>query len=207
LLHECVPEELIRDDDAFGQSILAALRLERPSTLPIARRVSRETVVNDFQWEMYRTHRVWARELWILQGESGGHATRYEPEEQKLMQLHGLPTDPPALGELCYAPFDSRVVLQLQRRNRLIRFGNDLHALRQSGSAAAMNAEFKAFEKDYRTQYLAFLREQSHARADLTTWFSGKSDHRDIIPAATADEIRAAAQFEETYIDTGSVPA
>src|SRR5438445_791506 len=72
LLSECVPEEVIPENE---RDILQFLGGPRPSSLHGAERAARQTFVNDYQWEMYRKHRVWARELWIIQGDNGGHAT------------------------------------------------------------------------------------------------------------------------------------
>ena len=113
LLSECVPVDTLSEID---RSIVAYFEGPKPSTMPESRYRVVKTFCNDYQWEMYRTHRVWARELWIVQGNAGGHATQFAPEEQQLLQAKGLPTDPPALGALPYAPVDQRVLAAMHRR-------------------------------------------------------------------------------------------
>jgi uncharacterized protein YnzC (UPF0291/DUF896 family) len=204
LISECVHESLVSEGD---QDILTVLNGPRPSTLPDGFRQAVESFCNDYQWEMYRKHKVWARELWIVQGDRGGHATAFSQEERRLLQLMGLPTDPPAVGALDYAPLDERVLRRLQERNRLHKVKNDLAALRKQGSLAAITAEEEAHEKAFRRRYLDFLSAQSASRAELLTYLSGKSEMRDTIPQATAAELNAASRLRDEYIDTGIIPS
>jgi hypothetical protein len=71
---------------------------------------ARALFASDYQCQMYQQHRVWARNLWILQGTGGGHPVEYTPQEQRWLSLMDQPTEPPKLGTLCYAPFDQRVI-------------------------------------------------------------------------------------------------
>lgn len=207
MLSECVAEELIAPKD---RDILTVLQGPRPSSLPNkAPHFLRDLVemsVNDFQWGMYRTHRVWARQLWILQGFQGGHATAYSPQEQDILRLFGHPTDPPEVGDLPHAPFDNRVIACMRARNRLTAMGNNLDTLRKSGSREVMRAEDAESAKAFRRQYVQFLEEQQRDRVELVTWFTSKSDNRDSLPTATAEEIRAAAMAKDHYIETGELP-
>lgn len=203
VLSECVAEELIAEKD---RDIVTILQGPKPSTLPPNMRAVVESFVNDYQWSMYRTHRVWARELWILQGTNGGHATAYSPQEQDVLRLCGLPTDPPAVGALPYAPFDQRVIARMRERNRLTKLGNNLDTLRKSGAREVMITEEAEAAKAFRRQYVAFLEEQQRDRVELTTWFTSKSDNRDSLPTATAAEVRAAAMAKDYYIETGELP-
>lgn len=202
LLSECVPEEVIPENE---RDILQYLSGPMPSNLPLGIRRNREAFCNDYQVQMYRTHRVWARELWIIQGEQGGHATDYDPTEREIRRIHGLSEDPPAVGDLPYAPFDQRVVQQMLRRNRLIRFKMSVDELRRQG-VAEVTREMEAGMREAREEFVKFITEQSRATADLVTWYSGKSDHRDELPQATPQEQAAAARFADEFIDTGSVP-
>lgn len=204
LLSECVPEEVIPEQH---RDMVGLLSGQKPSTLPPAERTQRLHVVNDYQWQMYRDHRVWARELWVVQGEQGGHPTDYHPGERKLLQLQGLPTDPPRLGSLAYAPVDQRVLEQMLRRNRLIALRNSIDALRRSGDPAQILAEEAQQAKHYRSEYVRFLTEQSRATADLTHYFSGKSENRDVVRQATPGEITAAARLKDEYVETGHIPS
>lgn len=210
LLSECVPVEILPDETTTQQEMKAdLLRLlngPKPSSLPREVRPGVEVLVNDYQWEMYRKYNVHARELWVIQGDAGGHATYYDPTEQEIRRIHGLPVDPPALGDLSYAPFDNRVIRQMERRNRLVACNMTLQQLRASGSAAALAAEIEEAEQRARAEFIRFITEQSRASADLITWYSGKSDHRDDLPAATPAEISSASAFAEQYVETGHIP-
>lgn len=203
ILSECVAAELIAPKD---QDILTILQGPRPSTLPVKLRDVVETFVNDYQWEMYRSHRVWARELWVLQGDQGGHATQYSPQEQDVLRLLGLPTDPPRLGDLPYAPLDTRVLGQMRSRNRLLKLGNDLGALRKSGDPAIMKREEAEQGRSFRRQFVDYIERQSLGRSEFMTWYSSKSDNRDVLPEATEPEVRAASMAKDYYIETGELP-
>lgn len=204
LLSECVPEEVIPE---IQKDIVLLLSGPKPSTMSARDRLVVSQLVNDYQWEMYKAHKVWARELWVVQGDNGGHPTQYAQEERDILRAKGLPSDPPAVGDLCYAPVDNRVLHAMQRRNRLIAFGNNLDALRRSGTADATNADWALGQKEFRRQYVQFLEEQSLGRADLTAWVSAKSENRGLLPQATAGEINAAARVKDEYIDTGRLPS
>lgn len=204
VISECVPVEIIPPNQ---RDIVTLLQGPRPSLLPEPLRSAVLPMVNDYQWEMYRTHNVWARELWIVQGETGGHATHFTPDEQKLLRLFGLPTDPPALGALPYAPLDGRVLARLKERNRLFKLRGSLDALRKSGTSESMQAEEEAAEKAYRKRFVSYVEETSRSRADLLAWISSKPDHRDLLPAASAGELNAASRLRDEYIDTGILPS
>lgn len=204
VISECVPEAIIPEND---RDIVTLLQGPKPSLLPPQLRAVVTTMVNDYQWAMYRDHRVWARELWIVQGETGGHATHFTPTEQKLLRLFGLPTDPPALGALPYAPLDGRVIGRLTERNRLRKLRGNLDALRRTGTAEAMKAEEDEAERAYRKRFVAYVEETSRSRADLLAWFSSKGDNRDVLPSATAAEVNAASRLKDEYIETGILPS
>jgi hypothetical protein len=170
------------------------------------RKAVRMMFADDWQCEMYRTYDVWARVLWIIQGDAGGHAVEYEEAEQQLLQLHGLPTDPPAVGELDYAPFDERVCRQMIQRNRLITLGNDLDALKKSGSAQAMKEEWSASQRDYRRKYMEFLTQQTAASTEFLVDYSRTMDCRNTIPEMSMAQRNFLARDAETYIEHGDTP-
>ena len=202
LLSECVPVDTLSEID---RSIVAYFEGPKPSTMPESRYRVVKTFCNDYQWEMYRTHRVWARELWIVQGNAGGHATQFAPEEQQLLQAKGLPTDPPALGALPYAPVDQRVLAAMHRRNRLVQFGNNLARWKASGDPGVMASEYAASQTKFRTEYLAFLEDQTRELAALNVFATRKSEDRGALREATRAEVSAASRLDE-YLETGLVP-
>lgn len=209
VLYECVHESLIPADE---QDIVSMLGGCPPSRMPDPnRRAVRLQFVDDWQCAMYRTHRVWARPCWVIQGPAGGHAVVYAEAEQQLLQLKGLPTDPPAVGELPYADFDQRTVRQLRQRNRLIQLGNNLDALKRSGSDAAIAAERDAHLKQYRAAYLAHLEAQMAPCVDFLAWYTSSAktatECRETLPETTPAQADAAARTMERYIETGAIAA
>lgn len=201
LLSECVPEAIIPDNQ---RDIVDLLRGPKPSSLPVAQYHTLSLLVNDYQWTMYRDHRVWARELWIIQGDSGGHATHFQQEERDLLRAKGLPDEPPAVGALPYAPFDGRVIRAMQRRNRLIALGNDLDALRRSGRADVMKEHWAQSQRAFRTEYLSFLDDQVRELADLNAFVTRKAENRDCLPTTSRADRNAAARLDE-FLETGEL--
>lgn len=59
-------------------------------------------------WQLYRKYGGWARPLWVVQGDNGGHKYRYTDWESRLARLAGAPPRPPIAGELPYAEPDER---------------------------------------------------------------------------------------------------
>lgn len=210
LLYECAPVRSLPISQRLDiEDMLGGVPPRFMDTSTESKRRSKAVrlmFADDWQCEMYRLHDVWARQLWILQGDTGGHPLQYEEAEQKILQLHGYPTDPPAVGELPFAPFDERVVRQMQRRNRLIQVGNDLHELKRTATGAAVESEWADAQKDYRRQYVQFLEDQQQPQVEFLKDFSRTTECRGIIPAMSRGEMDAADQAKDLYIDTGDVP-
>lgn len=207
VLHDCQPVALI---DRRLNDIVSLLEAERPSSIRDWRaRKARMLHVSDYQWEMYRTHRVWAKEYWVLQGSAGGHPTQYRPHEEKWLQAMGLPTDPPALGALPYAPLDARVFEQLRLRNRLWRLGS-VDALRKSETPQAIQAEFDAAEREFRKQHYTMMHDAMAASADFLAYYATSSktatEARETIPETSPEHARKAAIAHEQYVETGILP-
>lgn len=204
LLHECVPFDML--DDREKLSLLPMFLGPPACRLSPGAAYARRLRVNDYQYQMFRSHRVYARQLWIIQGTQGGHPTVYQEPERKLLKLRNLPTDPPALGELPYAPLDNRVIRQMLHRNRLIQFGNDLHAWRMSGTHAAYDRDWAEEQRQYRIAYLDWLCTTVEPEVEFWQANSWKKEIREVIPAASREAMNAASQFKDLFIDTGVVP-
>lgn len=207
ILHDCQHESLI---DWRRNDIVQLLSAERPSSIKDWKaRKARMLHVSDYQWEMYRTHRVWAKEYWVLQGSAGGHPTQYRPHEEKWLQAMGLPTDPPALGALPYAPLDERVFEQLRLRNRLWQLGS-LDALKKSETPQAIQAEWDQAERAFRAQHYQMVHDAMAASADFLAYYASSSttatEARNTIPQTSAAHQRAAAIAHEQYAETGVLP-
>lgn len=59
--------------------------------------------------------------FWVIQGDRGGHKVEFSDAEAKLLYHQGLDYQPPAAGALSYANFDSRVLSQIMRWDKLRR--------------------------------------------------------------------------------------
>lgn len=108
------------------------------------------------QWQLYERFGAMAQPYWIVQGHRGGHKRQFSAVEQRLLAALGKPIDPPAGGDLSYAPLDQRVLDQLAQ----------LDAMRLYGKAKALYErtpdDFDAEERD------AIQR----GSARLTAWLS-----------------------------------
>lgn len=72
------------------------------------------------QWVLFRELGAFARPVWVVQGDRGGHKRHFSPLEIRHLRTQGYPYDEaPAPGELPYADFDERVVDQLARMDQL----------------------------------------------------------------------------------------
>jgi hypothetical protein len=66
------------------------------------------------QWLLFRETGGWARPLWVVQGDKGGHKRRFTEWESRLSKLVGGPAQPPFPGALAYAEPDERTWANLQ---------------------------------------------------------------------------------------------
>lgn len=214
VLYECVPEALVRSWDRTSGNNVGEIfdLLAGPQPSRIADRAERQAkamLANDYQCRMYREHRVWARNLWVIQGSQGGHPVEYLPHEQKMLQAAGLPTDPPPVGTLPYAPFDQRVIDQLRRRSRLERLGS-MSAVQRQARSDVVEREMQEAERDFRRWHYDMVRESMAASADFLAYYGSSAktatEARRTIPETSRDELNAVARAKETYIDTGVIP-
>lgn len=71
-------------------------------------------LVSRQQWLMYREEGVFGMPYWVVQGERGGHKINFTKVERMIARLKGHPNgQPPAIGDLPYAPMDNRVIEKL----------------------------------------------------------------------------------------------
>lgn len=67
------------------------------------------------QWQVYQETGCYASPFWVVQGDHGGHRRRFWPYERALAEMHGLPGELPAPGDLPYAEVDRRTFDQLRQ--------------------------------------------------------------------------------------------
>jgi hypothetical protein len=117
-LYDCVPIRYVTDPE-----LIADLQGPDPDSLEGQRLF---ITVSRYQQEMYRQHKVHARDFWCLQGTKGGNPVVYSESTKELARAYRMPTEPPAAGSQCYAPFDERVVAAVLKYNKLMQCKNDL---------------------------------------------------------------------------------
>jgi len=200
-LYECIPQALIPKDK------LLQLSGTPYWNMPKQLRAGRKQAVTAFQWEMYRVHKVWARPFWVLQGPEGGTPAQYSEMEESFLQAKGLPTEPPAPGELPYAPFDGRVEAQIISRDRLIRVRQRVDRLRASGDTDAMKAETVLAEEEFRKTFWAWWKDSMEPQAEYWAWYTNQEEAQHLpVRQASRKEQAAAEETEEMYLTTGNLP-
>ena len=158
----------------------------------VLKRFVSDALVTRQEWELYQAQKAIPKLFWVIQGEHGGHKRTFTPLEQKYLALARLPTQPPAPGDLPYAEFDQRVLMQLARRDRLQKL---------SGRLSPVEAESDAQMIELRRQLVGWLEEQ--VRTDLE---SAKLDLGGV-PRSGAKEDDPTGMIEESvhrFIQTGS---
>ena len=158
------------------------------------------------QYQVFRRTGYVARPFWYVQGSKGGHKAFFSQEEERMMLEAGLPSDPPGVGELAYAPFDSRVLRQIVRHNRLQKVAGDLRVYRkQMGEGYAQYR--KAAERKMRQQFVdwlsdGFLGEEE----DVIRRMVADDDITDEMERTDFDIERVEDEMLEIYIETGRAP-
>ncbi len=122
-------------------------------------RVMMVTTITQPQYEMYQETGMFAKPLWVIQGEKGGHPMWYGQAEKRMRKLAGLPTEAPYPGDLPYAPFDSRVIKHMEHFARLRQLQAEVRNTRRSRSDA-MKAQMTAKEREWRVAFIKWMEEQ-----------------------------------------------
>ena len=175
--------------------------------LPPTEQVGRKQIVSAYQWEMYRTERVWARPFWCLQGNAGGTPAMYTDLEKAMLKATGQPVDVPPPGLMAYAPWDSRAKAAVVKRDRLLKENMSLARLMQAGDSAAVKAEMEMAAKEARKAFFDWWSETMIEQTEFLTWYTRKTEADRTLRPASSAETRAAAQLKDTYLETGVVPS
>jgi hypothetical protein len=200
-LYECVPYKMIPEGKRV--QLGGTPYWEMPKHL----RAGRKQAVSAFQWEMYRTKKVWARPFWVIQGNDGGTPAQYTELEEAILQAQGKDTEPPEAGSLPYAPWDGRVEKQIISRDRLIKMRQRLDKLRATADNDALKAETVLAEEAFRKEFWGWWTQTMEPQADFWAWYTNKeeSQHLPIRQASRAEQA-AAERTEETFLTTGNLP-
>lgn len=204
VIYECLHESLIPENDRDIVNLLSGPQPSRISDPGEA--YAKMLYANDYQCMMYRKHKVWARNFWIIQGSSGGHPIEYDLTEKAILQACGLPTDPPPLGTLPYAPFDERVINQIRKRSRTYKYGSIDEAKRHA-TPEAVERDMRAAERTFREWHVKHLESSLAPSVDFLDYYTSSSrtatECRNTLPEMSKEDQRAAEIAHDMYIETG----
>lgn len=202
VLYECVPYSLIPEGKRV--QLMGTPYWEMPKHL----RAGRKQAVTAFQWEMYRTHKVWARPFWVIQGNAGGTPAKYTEIEEAILQAKGESTEPPEPGSLPFAEWDTRVESQIRARDRLTKMQSRLDRIRATADTDALKAEQVMAEEMFRKEFWSWFEERMQPQAEFWAWYSAREEaqHLPGLRQASQAEQRAAEDAKEQYLTTGAVP-
>jgi len=178
------------------------------SELPKAEQQGRKRFVTDYQFWMWHTHRLEAVPFWILQGSEviqGGTPFSFTEYERRLMEAEGYEgAEPIPPGLLPNIPFDERAVSAIIARDKLIRFGGNLDAMKKANRPEALRAADELAEQEYRKKYLEFHHQTMAPQAAFWGWFAKKeAAHLPDAPVGLASQL---AHWQDDFIQTGTVP-
>lgn len=192
VLYECVPIRFV-DDNALIEE-LGGPDPDSPEGLHLS--------VSRYQQQMFRQHRVHARPSWVIQGTTGGTQVVYGESTKELCRAMKLPTIPPAPGSLPYAPFDERVVTQIQKMSKLAQLRGDLSEFkRRYGNVENWKREKREQLRSARKAYVGFINEQfSDVDEFKTALRKGELEHA---PKTEKDFVKENEESDEKYVETG----
>lgn len=155
-------------------------------------------------WHLYRETKCWGKPYWVIQGDKGGHKRWFTQVERKFLRLAGLPDSPPEPGELPYAPFDERVLRQIEEHDLLQGMQSGLRHARAI-TEGTYSARVEAQEKELRLKLVGWLKGQvDDAAPDAHAGLVGLDGGRR--PASVKEQVaaeEAAETAEENYVETG----
>jgi hypothetical protein len=124
------------------------------------------------QWQLYRDTGHVGTPYWIIQGTAGGHKRRWSEQERKTSLLFGGPSEPPTIGDLCYAEPDERVWQKLRMGGEMEQRA-ELLALADRCPELFDDVNDEDATWDERTERRALQAWLSEAVDDATGWAGG----------------------------------
>lgn len=200
-LYQCTPAAMLSKDRVAQLSV-------HWSSLPTDQQQGRKALVTEYQFYMFRTHRVEASLFWILQGTRfivGGTPYEYTERERKLLEAANEPSEPIPPGLLPNVPFDERVVRAIQARDRLLKYGGDLDALQKASTVAALKRDDEETEQEFRKRFLDWHHQNNAPAAEFMKWYGRREEAQYTLPPAPKNLANTVADFRDRYIETGIV--
>jgi hypothetical protein len=121
-----------------------------------------DCLITERAYWLYRETGCWGRPYWVIQGDKGGHKRWFSEVEKKFLRLANLPSDPPAPGDLPYAPWDERVKAALATHDLMAGRQSDLR-FRRAKLQGVYNARYEEDEEEFRRQLVDWLKTQVDA--------------------------------------------
>lgn len=175
--------------------------------LPKTEQQGRKRMVTDYQFYMFRRHRVDVTPFWILQGSRmvvGGTPYSFTDYERKMLEAEGHEgAEPIPPGTLPQIPFDERVVQALVKRDNLIKHGNSLEAMKKANRGEVLKAQDELAEKAFRKKYLEYHRESMAPQAEFYKWWAGTKEAQMALPDAPEGLANDISHWREDYIEKG----
>jgi hypothetical protein len=162
-----------------------------------------DCLITEQAYWLYRETGAWAKRYWVIQGDKGGHKYRFTQVEQRLLRFMNLPTDPPVPGTLPYAPFDERVIAQMELLDMLKGLHGGLKRQRAL-LAGAMGTRRDADERKLREMVMVHLKEQAEQVGDDVHKALLKLDAPRRQRGSEQRDLEAASEIaEENFLETG----
>ena len=160
-----------------------------------------DCMITERAWHLWRETKCWGRPFWVIQGTKGGHKRWFSTLESKFLKLAGLPADPPIPGDLPYAPFDDRVMAQLEAYDLMRGVHGSLKRNKHLGNAQnAIRQERQ--EKEFREELVRWLACQVEEIApDVTKGLMGMDAPRRDLDVKKMHRMQEEA--EQSFIETG----
>lgn len=192
-IYSCTPRHLVSQDRAEG------FRLHW-SELPKAEQVGRKSIVSSYQHFMWHTHGVEAMRFWVLQGPWGGTPATYTPMERRTLDAAGMLSDPFPLGLFPGVPFDERAVRLILVRDRLLKAGKNLDALRKMDSVNALTRDDSEAEREFRKVTLQTWETMMAPAAEYLGSYLGKTAYSSQdLPKAAPDA--GSSKWKEEFLE------
>lgn len=204
LLYAAFPKHLVSKDRAEQFQV-------HWSSMPKTEQQGRRRFVTEYQYHMWHVHNVEVKPFWCLQGSEvivGGTPAAYPGWEKAILVAEGLEAEVVPWGALNNILFDERVVEAIQRRDRLIRSGNNFDRLLQSQRPAGITAEDKADAELLRKAVLQWHHEVNAPCREFIGWYRHQEEYKDTLEKIPAPEglANTLSDWRDTYVETGVLP-
>lgn len=171
LTYEMLTELRGPDPRSAGEWVDCKCGAEEVCHHPGALRWLSESTVSRAQWEIHKETGGIPRLTWIIQGDKGGHAWQWGPNEYAWLLSTGITHEQasqlcraiPNPGELPYAPYDQRVYDALAKRDKLREWRQNISWQERTGRTRAglwVGKDRGAAQVEFNRVMLKFLEDQ-----------------------------------------------